>query len=731
MQKRQDIRLFFRGITNSYSQIFFSDSIFFAVTLMVVSFFDIYAGLAGLISVLLTNLLAWWIGFDRHKIARGYYGFNSFLVGTGLGLYFAPGPEFYGLLVFTAILTLIISVTTEGVVGKYSLPNLSLPFVFSLWLAMLATRSFDALGISERWIYSLNDLYAIGGKQLVEIYEWWNNIPLPKSLKTYFYSLGAIVFQYNLLSGILIATGLLIYSRIAFTLSVMGFATAYLFYSLIGIPITETAYSYIGFNYILTAIAIGGYFLVPSFRTYLWVVLIIPVVAIFTISFSSLLGVFNLPAYALPFNIAVLMFLYTLKFRANKLDKLQEVIIQQNKPERNLYSFKNHQNRFRKAPVIDILLPFHGKWLVTQGYEGDFTHKNEWKHALDFEISDDNGKTFRGEGNVVEDYYCYGKNVLAPAAGIIEEVADGIPDNLVGQENYDDNWGNTIIIRHGDYIYSKLSHLKQGSIQVKKGERVTTGQVLAKTGNSGRSPVPHLHFQMQATPYIGSRTIDYPLASYIKKNHKDKLRCFTVPEKGELVENINPAEALKKAFYLVPGKRMEFTETTDKQEKTHRWDTYQDIYGRSCIYCKETNSTAYYRYNERLLVFEHFNGDRNSALYHFYLAAYRIQTGIYEGLKITDQYPVNTLFRRSPLLFMQDFAAPFVIFLKTRYVMKYVKAREDFLNTEVVLESKALAALGKKVLNITHYRFIVNDKGLKHFEISSGKTKRILICTNN
>jgi hypothetical protein len=67
---------------------------------------------------------------------------------------------------------------------------------------------------------------------------------------------------------------------------------------------------------------------------------------------------------------------------------------------------------------VQIKLPFYGEWTVTQAYDGEHTHKNEWRHALDFEIMDDEFKSYRGEGNICSDYYCYDKAVLAPADGI-------------------------------------------------------------------------------------------------------------------------------------------------------------------------------------------------------------------------------------------------------------------------------------------------------------------------
>jgi murein DD-endopeptidase MepM/ murein hydrolase activator NlpD len=40
-------------------------------------------------------------------------------------------------------------------------------------------------------------------------------------------------------------------------------------------------------------------------------------------------------------------------------------------------------------------------------------------------------------------------------------------------------------------------HLHKGTIKVKVGDKVKMGDVLAKSGNSGESTGPHLHFEIQ------------------------------------------------------------------------------------------------------------------------------------------------------------------------------------------------------------------------------------------
>ena len=55
-QMKDDLKSFIKCTLNSYSQIFFSDNKVFAVLLILVSFVDVYAGIAGLLSVIVTNM---------------------------------------------------------------------------------------------------------------------------------------------------------------------------------------------------------------------------------------------------------------------------------------------------------------------------------------------------------------------------------------------------------------------------------------------------------------------------------------------------------------------------------------------------------------------------------------------------------------------------------------------------------------------------------------------------
>jgi len=723
------VSLFLEGIMNSYSQIFFSTDKLFAFLILAVSFIDLYAGLFGLLAVLTTLTCAYILDLDKQVISKGLYGFNSLLVSLGLGIYYHAGIHLVIIVMLSAVLTLFISIMLQGVLGKYGLPYLSLPFILAFWTFFLATQNFPALGISERGIYTFNDLYTIGGNTLVNMYENFNRLNIVYSLKVYFISLSAILFQYNVLTGIILATGLLIFSRIAFSLSMLGFYTAFLFYQLVGANITEADYSYIGFNYILTAIAAGGFFIVPSGRSYLWTILLIPLVAIITTSLNALFFVFRLPVYSLPFNIVVLVFLYILKFRQHYSDKLSEVYIQQNSPEKNLYAFKNHITRFRLDEYTPIYLPFMGKWNVSQSHEGEITHKDKWKYAWDFIILDQQGSQFKNEGNDTGDYYCFGKPVIAPADGVVEEVENDIDDNPLGEANIKDNWGNTLIIKHEDNIYSKLSHLKKGSITVKKEDKVKKGQVIAKCGNSGRSPYPHLHFQIQAYPYIGSETLYYPIADYISySGNKPMFRAFDIPKKDEQVSNIEKTKLIENAIHLVPGQTLCYIPENGSENDKVFWEVKVNIYNKAYIHCKNSGAEAYFEQPDNIFTFTHYKGNRNTLLYNFYLALFKIQPGFYKGIDLQDEYPVNMAHNKL-LIWIQDFFAPFFFFLKSKYYLSYDYIDDIMSPGQIRLGAVCENLMFGKIVNSTAFTVEISSRGIESLTITGKEeSKKYILC---
>ncbi|NOY95478.1 MAG: peptidoglycan DD-metalloendopeptidase family protein [Chlorobi bacterium] len=728
---------FLHSVLNSYSQVFFSKSKTLSVFLIVISFFDYGAGIGGLLSVLIANLLAYALGYNKYMLVSGLYGFNALLVGLGVGLFYQPSVQLYLLVAITAGTCFFLTIVFQGVLGKYGLPFLSVPFLITIWVVALSGGDLTTLNISERGIFVYNELYAIGGQAFVDLYDMLENLISASFLKIYFHSLGAIFFQSHLLAGIIIALGLLIYSRITFVLSVLGYSVAFLFYTIVGIEFNSLSYTFIGFNYILTAIALGGYYLIPGRVSYGWIILLLPAVVLITISTQQIFLTFKISPYSLPFNIIVLMFLYALKLREQRPKYLIETPVQLGKPELNLYLHFGNTKRFPAAFPVSASLPFYGEWEVSQGHNGEYTHKGAWRNAWDFIITGHGGKQFKGDGDLPEDYFCYGKAVLAPFDGVVIEVINNIPDNKIGDANTKNNWGNTVIIKYSDFIYSKLSHLKYHSVEVKAGDLVKQGQLIARCGNSGRSPYPHLHFQFQATPYIGSTTIDYPLGHYLlKENKKYSLKTFEYPEKGQVVASPLKNEMLAKAMHFIPGQRLKVNVEVEsdkakwqKQAGTFLWVVETDVFNTTYIRCEKHGSLAYLYNNGNLHYFTNFTGTKNLALFWFFIALYKVPLGFLPNSKISDSIPLNMMFG-GVLKFIQDFFAPLFLFLKVDFDMTIEESGDILSSGDIkmkVLVTKRIA--GQKIAEY-NCELKVNREGVFDISIEFNQAKIKILCQN-
>jgi len=721
MRKWENIDPFLDSVTNSYSQVFFSKSRLFALIIIIVSFFDFYAGLAGLIAVLVSNLAAYAIGFNRSNIRSGFYGFNSLLVALGIGMYYEFTGSFVLVLLFASLFTLLVSVMLEGVIGKYGLPYLSIPFLLGIWMVLLAAREYTTLEISQRGVYSLNEIYALGGKWMVDAHECLYSLPLPEIITIYFRSLGAIFFQYHLLPGILIAIGVVIWSRQAFMLSLIGFVSAWIFYYIIGADINTLGYTYIGFNFILTSIAVGGFFIIPSKWSYLWVILLTPLTAFLITSASSMFISSQLSIYSLPFNLVVLTFLYILKFREKNVKRPEPVVIQHFSPELNLYIKENFRKRFDENVIINLSLPFWGEWTVTQAHNGKHTHRKEWRHAWDFEISDNEGFFHSADGSKAEDYYCYNKPVTAAADGWVEEILDGVDDNIPGEVNLEQNWGNTIVIRHHDKVFTKLSHLKNGSFRVEKGDFVKRGDVLALCGNSGRSPKPHLHFQVQSDPFIGSPTLDYPFALYIRRGNNYSLATYSRPAEKEHVSNVEKQENLANALHFVPGRRLRFSIMNNHGIASSVTLTVKvDPYNNTYIEDDETNSKAWFISEAGMTYFTHFEGNKSSFLYLLFLGLYRCVAGFYQGLHIRDTFTLSMVSGKTGMI-LQDFLAPFYTYMQAEYEMDYTSVDDEVLGNSIELHSVARVRIGTRIRKQYEFRFNIEDGKLAKIDINAPK----------
>jgi hypothetical protein len=414
------------------------------------------------------------------------------------------------------------------------------------------------------------------------------------------------------------------------------------------------------------------------------------------------------------------------------LHRLIPVNFQHFSPEKNKYNYSNNVTRFKNSKWINIQLPFFGEWFVSQGYHGKITHKENWSEAIDFVVVDETKHTFKSLGTSVTDFYCYNLPVLAPADGYVVKIADGIEDNKIGDVDLTENWGNSIVIKHAEGLYSKLSHLKANSILVQLNDYVRAGQMLANCGSSGRSPEPHLHFQMQTTPFIGSATLSYQINHFISRvNEKYQFHENEIPEEGAQIHQPIKTPILINAFHFTPGQIITFETAVNSGNKDSiTWDCMVDSWNKTYLYCRQTKAYAYFVNNGTTFYFTSYHGSKKSLLFDFYLAAYKILLGYYPDLIIKDSIDIG-LFNHPISLWLQDMIAPFYLFKKVSYQVNFKQIDDMIAPTYIEMESKIEAYNFKLKTKERNYKLVIQDGKLMQIVINPNhKSAQKITCTN-
>src|SRR5882757_2717538 len=126
------------------------------------------------------------------------------------------------------------------------------------------------------------------------------------------------------------------------------------------------------------------------------------------------------------------------------------------------------------------------------------------RFAIDYLQMSPDGTVYRGDASKPESYPYFGADIHAVADGTVVTAVDGLPEQVAGQTptglTLEQYGGNHIVQDIGDGNYAFYAHLKTGSVKVKPGDRLTTGQVIANLGNTGNTDAPHLHFHVMSAP---------------------------------------------------------------------------------------------------------------------------------------------------------------------------------------------------------------------------------------
>ncbi|GGJ94326.1 peptidoglycan DD-metalloendopeptidase family protein [Pseudomonas matsuisoli] len=140
-----------------------------------------------------------------------------------------------------------------------------------------------------------------------------------------------------------------------------------------------------------------------------------------------------------------------------------------------------------------------GPFRLTQGANGTYSHNTpKGRYAVDIAMPE-------------------GTPIVAARAGTVVKIENA-------QTGRGDNpSGNFVRLIHDDGTMGVYLHLMRGSVKVREGQYVGQGEQIARSGNTGNSTGPHLHFVVQRNVGLAVESIPFDFARPV-----DKLPNFAV-----------------------------------------------------------------------------------------------------------------------------------------------------------------------------------------------------------
>jgi len=139
---------------------------------------------------------------------------------------------------------------------------------------------------------------------------------------------------------------------------------------------------------------------------------------------------------------------------------------------------------------------------VCQGYNGRLSHRGEDRYAVDFAMPE-------------------GTTVCAAREGVVIDLRES--SKTGGPNRKYRSLSNYVSIVHPDGTVAEYDHLKYDGVLVNIGDRVTAGQAIGLSGNTGYSTLPHLHFGVY---------------SAIDGSHRRSHRLTFVTREGTIIEPV-------------------------------------------------------------------------------------------------------------------------------------------------------------------------------------------------
>lgn len=220
-----------------------------------------------LLGAVVSTLTAQILEADDGLVADGLFGFNGALVGLALVAFTSadfrvgtvPSIHMFVYIVFAAAMTSVVFSAISALLQPYKVAALTMPFVLVGWLFLFAVLKFANIEAGPLAKPVSPDQYDVASAYVLPT--WYMGIGN---------AIGQIFFQDNWIAGYLILLGIAVNSRISAGMALLGASLAATTAAVFGGPEGAIRDGLFGYNAALTAIALGGFFLVLTWQSFIY-----------------------------------------------------------------------------------------------------------------------------------------------------------------------------------------------------------------------------------------------------------------------------------------------------------------------------------------------------------------------------------------------------------------------------------------------------------------------------
>ena len=278
-------------ILRGIGQVVFQNNSLSGAIILVGIFYNSWIyGMVCVFGTVISTVTALLLKADKGMIKDGLFGFNGALVAIALVVFTSPtfttghvpNVHTWIYIVFSAAFTTVILPAFGAVLGQHRVPGLTMPFVLATWAALGAMFEYSTIDVSN----ALMPTSPSDFKGPTPSYTWM----------TWFYGItlgiGEIFFQNNWVTGVIILLGIAINTRIGALMALMGSTLAVCGAVFYGAHEEAIRFGLFGYNAALTAMALGGLFLVLNLPGFIYTVIGV----LFTARVWASLGIFLEPS---------------------------------------------------------------------------------------------------------------------------------------------------------------------------------------------------------------------------------------------------------------------------------------------------------------------------------------------------------------------------------------------------------------------------------------------------